>query len=202
MAEPRAEDLVRDWYGDIAHWAQSTKTSSCVDRYLLTAEDVVQKAVLNIGCFYPQDEIHYGGAASLWVAIDFCPEVIERCKQLPKMHKAVEFIEMDARNLEFPDASFDTVLDFSSGDQMDKDSYLKVLKEVVRVLKPGGSFIVTYSNNDYFQEAKGYTIGDCGYNQLYRPSEMKELLQSHGFIVAMEVQAKTLPRAGISVLKP
>lgn len=52
----------------------------------------------------------------------------------------IEFIEMDAHNLEFDSASFDTVCISNSLHHMDEPS--AVLDEMIRVLKPSGTLVV------------------------------------------------------------
>lgn len=61
------------------------------------------------------------------------------------MGKDVKLFNMDARNLEFPAESFDKVLclhvmDFIEDDEM-------VTREILRVLKNGGQFVITYPLN-------------------------------------------------------
>ncbi len=52
----------------------------------------------------------------------------------------IEFIEMDAHNLEFDSESFDTVFISNSLHHMDEPS--TVLDEMIRVLKPSGTLVV------------------------------------------------------------
>ncbi len=201
--ESEVDKAVSDWYGAAEHWLLSKKTSKCVDYQLLNREKMVQgKDVLNIGCFYPQDEMAFGRFARRWVAIDFIPEVIERCRQVQPMSDTVEFMTMDARELQFPNESFDTVIDFSSGDQMTALSYEKVLNEVYRVLKSKGVFIVTYVNAGYMSGIDGYVMGkECGYTRVDKPSEMKEMLERAGFTI-VEEKSPMDPRIGMVVVKP
>jgi SAM-dependent methyltransferase len=179
------DKAVQNWYSDFEHWADSSKSSECIDYQLINLGDLVRnKCTLNLGCFYPTDELKYAAFAKRWVAIDFSSEVIERCKQLVP---GVEFFVMDMRALQFENAIFDVVLDFSSGDQMDEKSYHLVLSEVYRVLCPEGYFAVAFTNRNKFTEFTkdnpGRLGGDCGYTHTYLISEMIEMLHQHGLKV-------------------
>lgn len=59
----------------------------------------------------------------------------------------VEFLQMDARELDFPDASFDTVAIASALHHM--PSAPPVLAEMVRVLKPGGHIVIVEMYRDH-----------------------------------------------------
>lgn len=78
------------------------------------------------------------------VGVDFCPKMIEIARQ--KLKKAsnphpkdVTFVIGDAKSLEFPDNSFDLVtVGFGMRNIPDTTA---ALREIYRVLKPGGRFI-------------------------------------------------------------
>jgi ubiquinone/menaquinone biosynthesis C-methylase UbiE len=63
---------------------------------------------------------------------------------------AVEFVHGDMKDLPFADESFDAVYNFytSFGYFSDRENEL-VIKEVARVLKPGGRFLLDVVNRDY-----------------------------------------------------
>lgn len=68
----------------------------------------------------------------------------ERAEQAFKAHfqeEAIRYLTMDANQLDFPDASFDTVSISYSLHHLPDPS--RVLDEMKRVLKPGGHFIVS-----------------------------------------------------------
>lgn len=174
-------ELVKKHYEDPINWVPGggihCKTSACVDRELSDQGALFKdKMVLNIGCFCPDDELAFSHLASRWDAIDFCKSVIDRCKQLGLT--TANFYEMDARSMSFSPDSYDIVLDFSSGDQMPEEHYDEVLKEVHRVLKPGGVFIVTFANFEYFQVAETFS---GGYARVYSAAELIAKIQPLGF---------------------
>ncbi len=179
------EPDVINWYSRDDMWEANShtypKASNYIDCALLDVNSMVtDKTVLNLGCCYPSDEMQFSATAKKWVAVDFSPKVIERCKKLMAADN-LEFIEMNMKNLEFPESTFDTVLDFSSGDHVTEDDYNVVLTEVYRVLKPEGIFIVTYANRNVFISKDQY--GDFGYWRCDTPEEMKGKLEKVGFKV-------------------
>jgi SAM-dependent methyltransferase len=168
---------VQDWYGAGHYWG-SLKTHECIDARLIGDGELIKGSdVLNIGCYFPGDEITYGSLAKSWTAIDFSPQVIKRCRMIKIPN--VTFICMDARDMIFESDTFDFVLDFSSGDQMPEEHYNEVLGEVAAVLRPGGFFIVTFANFAYFKERE--TFGDFGYSRIYTQQEMIDKVTSFGF---------------------
>jgi len=59
--------------------------------------------------------------------------------------KEIEILAMDARKLEFPQEEFDKVLCIHVMDFIPENE--KVTSEILRVLKPGGQFVITYPSD-------------------------------------------------------
>lgn len=137
-----------------------------------TLED---KIVLNEGCFYPYDEISLAHKAKKWVSVDFSEKTISECK---KLVEGVQFEVQDIRKLPYSDNYFDVVLSFSTIDHVRNGRDL-VQKEVNRVLKPGGFYIITVPNLDYPEFKR--ESGDFGYCYCYTPTELKNELINAGF---------------------
>jgi demethylmenaquinone methyltransferase/2-methoxy-6-polyprenyl-1,4-benzoquinol methylase len=111
----------------------------------------------------------------------------------------VHFKQGNARELPYPDRTFDLVYNGYMFDLIPLDGFLPVLKEMSRVLKPGGKLVlVNMSKPDerktFYEKVyeRGWAVGPCrpvlmspfleqaGFTdvqRLYRPS--------HGFIVAL-----------------
>src|SRR5207302_2811788 len=71
------------------------------------------------------------------VGLDFSPEMLAIARQ---HHPALDFVEGDAQNLPFEDGSFDAVtIAFGLRNLADP---LRGLREMLRILKPGGRAIV------------------------------------------------------------
>lgn len=74
-----------------------------------------------------------------YVGIDYAPTQIDTARH---HHPGVDLRVMDARELDFPNHSFDLVVfSFNGIDSVDIGGRLQILSEVHRVLQPGGSFL-------------------------------------------------------------
>jgi SAM-dependent methyltransferase len=80
-----------------------------------------------------------------YVGVDYAPEMVEHCR---KRFPGVRFENADARSLPiFADSSFDLVLFSCNGICMvDHDGRLAILREVHRLLSPGGYFVFGMAN--------------------------------------------------------
>lgn len=121
----------------------------CIQLYHQTASqvDLTGKRVLEVSC-------GAGGGASYivrslgpasYTGLDLNPASIELCKkrhQLP----GLDFVQGDAQNLPFPDASFDAVVNVEASHQY--PDFPRFLAEVARVLRPGGHFLYTDSRRN------------------------------------------------------
>ena len=86
----------------------------------------------NFALFAPNSEI---------TAIDLSPKMLEQARQNAIVHGLnVNLAVMDAEKLEFPDASFDTVV--STLSTCTFPDPVKALQEVKRVCKPGGLILL------------------------------------------------------------
>ena len=77
------------------------------------------------------------------VGIDYSHTALQKAyKKALALSKEVKVLLMDARFLQFPDGSFDKVLCIHLMDFVGEDE--KVTGEIIRVLKKGGKFVITY----------------------------------------------------------
>jgi len=81
------------------------------------------------------------GPAGRVAAIDIAPEMLRRAQA--KFGSLAEFFLADASALPFPDASFDRVMCFSVFPHFTDKA--KALRELARVLKPGGTILVAHA---------------------------------------------------------
>jgi len=103
------------------------------------------ETVLDVGCGTGVDAIFAAkmvGPAGAVTGIDLVPEMLNRAKENASLAGVVNitFIESSAEKLPLPDASFDVVI--SNGVFNLVVDKLAALKEVWRVLKPGGRFML------------------------------------------------------------
>mgnify|MGYP001578867588 CR=1 FL=1 len=195
MTETRdADHFVRVWYGDTSRLAPQGKTAEWPDRVLLDQGALIDgKDVLNLGCFYPEDEEALAHRAGSWIAIDFIPGIVNFCRALRVWPSWVTFEVRDMRALKLEYERFDVVTDFSSGDHLPLEDWHRVIDEAYRVLRPGGHFLVCFANNPAFVKILGdhwrlapAQFGEYGYVRTDTPEAMREMLEERGFEVVRE----------------
>lgn len=179
------QEAVTNWYSREDIWDEnsSDKTDTSIDRTFVNINHYIKhKTVLNLGCFYPTEELYFGPYAKKWYAIDLCKNVIEKASKLITLDN-IKFEVMDMRNLKYQDDMFDTVLDFSSGDHLLFSDYKKVIQEVKRVLKPGGTFIILYANIQYYPDKLQNCYDLHGFERRTYPKDLYHLLENNNFFI-------------------
>lgn len=110
---------------------------------------VGEKEILDCACGRGYGSIYLAGFARKVTGVDISEEAIEHCKTNYKKENLV-FLKMDASELSFPDAKFDAIISQDTLEHVRDDR--KFLKEMARVLKPGGVFIVLTPNSPCHNE--------------------------------------------------
>lgn len=126
-----------------------------------------KSSILDIGCGTGRTTISLIKAGYKVTAIDIVPAMIKNAKKIAiKKKLKIRYQVGDATNLQFPNKSFDNVLfSFNGWEQIPgKRKREKALKEIFRILKPGGYFIFTTHNrqcnwNWVKQWVKYYILG-------------------------------------------
>ena len=117
------------------------------------------KSILDIGCGAGRTTfaLYERGYHNI-IGLDLTPEMIDSARELNKKRATdIEFITGDATDLNFTDNSFDYAL-FSFNGLMQipkRANRIQALKEIRRVIKPGGIFIFTThdrENNENYKE--------------------------------------------------
>lgn len=98
--------------------------------------DLSDKKVLCLGCGTGEECVHLKKITRQVVGVDLSNGLINYAKE---SYPELEFHVMDMEKLDFEDNSFDYV--YSSLVMHYVDSWKKVLSEVQRILKPGGTFL-------------------------------------------------------------
>lgn len=105
----------------------------------LIAGDLVGK-VLEVGVGTGKNIPYYPDNVDM-TAIDFSGRMLAKARaRARKLYKQVQFIQMDAQNMNFPDNSFDRV--FATFVFCSVPDPVKGLQEIRRVCKPGGKVIM------------------------------------------------------------
>ena len=90
-----------------------------------------------------------------FIGVDISEEDLEKARQTFK-DEPVEFARMNAEDLTFDDATFDTVCIADSIHHLEKPE--EVLDEMQRVLKPGGYLILQEMFHDGYQNEANQTV--------------------------------------------
>lgn len=122
--------------------------------------------------------------SSDYTGVDYVPEFVERVKG---KYESGNFLAADARDLkEFADETFDFVLFSYNGiDAVSHEDRIKILKEIYRVLKTGGTFMFSSHNRDYQYFKKPYWLIKPRIN----PAFVKNLL-SYVFFLPRHLRMK------------
>jgi len=119
-----------------------------------------------------------------YVGVDLDPRMIRRATRRSGALPNATFLEGDVSSLEFPDATFDLVLDF--GILHHVPNWRDALAEVHRMLRPGGEFLFEDLSAETWERGIGIPfkrISDHPYDEMFRKQEFVDELMALGFDV-------------------
>jgi len=126
MAEARDQRAIQGWKRDLR------------ERFTRRLREASAKRLLEIGAGPGHDAQFFVQEGLEVVCIDLSPEMVCLCRA-----KGLDAHEMDVADLRFPDASFDAVYSLNTLLHLPKADLPAVLREIRRVLRPGGLFQFT-----------------------------------------------------------
>jgi len=111
--------------------------------------------------------------------------------------KNISLLQADMENLPYKNNSFSAI--FSLGTVEHSPNTEKILKEVYRVLKPGGRVLITVPNKiSFFHITKNIKMlfgkWDLGYEKSFSPRHFRKLLENAGFIQISETKVIPHPK--------
>lgn len=123
------------------------------DYALMDWADASGKDILNVGCSFPVDELHYARKVRRWTSVDISHESLRAAAAIvnrelhPALASKFSFQYGDASALPFPDGSFDMSVCMSTIDHLPTpEARQRAVNEMARTTRPGGHVIVTVPN--------------------------------------------------------
>ncbi|MGC8889892.1 MAG: methyltransferase domain-containing protein [bacterium] len=125
--------------------ADSATELQHINRYKFAKELVKGMSVLDVACGEGYGSNMLAETAKEVIGVDISKETIEQARR-KYVKKNLCFKVMNAEELSFEDSYFDIVVSFETIEHLERP--YKFLKEIKRVLKDGGLFIVSTPNRD------------------------------------------------------
>jgi SAM-dependent methyltransferase len=137
------------------------------------------KDVLEIGCGVATDGLEFARSGANYVGVDLTPHAIELAKERFRLFEAPGRFEIAnaEQGLPFPDGSFDHV--YSFGVIHHSPAPEKIVREIHRVLRKGGTFTVMLYN----RSSINYYVEIMFFRKLFRWSLLPSFMP--GFIAAV-----------------
>lgn len=133
LAEPFSWEVLKDprrrWWN--AYWQMVS---------YLVASGVQGKQVLVMGCGFGEDALRLAKFGAQVSAFDLSPDSLRIARALAEREGlSIDFEEMPAEQLRYPDASFDFIL---CRDILHHVDIPEAMREIVRVAKPGAQVVI------------------------------------------------------------
>jgi SAM-dependent methyltransferase len=128
------------------------------------AEEAANQPILDLGVGGGRTVKPLLKVSADYLGVDYSPEMIEACrKRFPQQRFAVA----DARDLStIADGTvFLVSFGWSGLCMVDHDDRLKILREIYRVLRPGGVFLLTTYNQDSPVESAGFAFPEFNFRK-------------------------------------
>lgn len=150
--------------------------------------------LLNVGCGHGPDFVPFKESFELH-GIDFSPKMLELARKYADKYKfSVNLVEADALSLPYADDSFDWAIAMATYHHIeDKEARPEALKELWRVLRPGGEAFITVWNKwqpRFWLRTKNVLVPWRSkdrtfyrYYHLFSYGELEELIRKAGFKV-------------------
>lgn len=109
----------------------------------------------------------------------------DRYAPFPYRRDHLQFLRMDGRQLEFPDGSFDVSYSLSSIEHFGGlDGACQTMKEMARVLKPGGVLAL----------ATEYVLAGPPHDETFQPAEIQQLVTASGLTLVEPIDEQVYCR--------
>jgi len=164
-------------YNKIAHtysqcWLKNSGMENCLNKFI---NELPQRSnVIDIGCGVGRDVKYLIEQGINTIGIDLSVEMLNEAKKIVPLAK---FYEMDMRNIEFSENSFNGIWACASVLHMPKFFISHILDEFYRILKKGGILFLSMQEGDVeeFHEPEGRFF------TYYKKDELTDILIQNKF---------------------
>ena len=143
-------------------------------RYLTAKQVVAGKAVLDIACGEGYGSAILAQLADKVTGVDISAEAVSHARTKYRSSN-LEFLAGSCAAIPLADASIDVVVSFETIEH--HDQHEEMMREIKRVLRPGGALIISCPDKLEYSERPGYS-NPYHVKELYR-DEFVRLLSSH-----------------------
>lgn len=152
--------------------------------------------VLEVGCGVARIGVPLSERVGYWVGVDISQNMVEVAKQrlAESQRKNTDVYVLDRPALPFSDNTFDAVYSIAVFIHMDKEDFFVYLREIARVLKPGGKVFFDHWNlahpvgfrrflyeANYYEKHADFAVRkDVARNQFSTPQEVDVYVRQAG----------------------
>jgi SAM-dependent methyltransferase len=184
------------------NWEYMTSKHLC-DSALLADAGLSDAEVLNVGCFFPLDEIALVHRVKHWTATDLGESTIRFAEEAaqaelhPDLFSRLSFEVADGTALQYEDASFDVVVSLSTVDHVvSPEGRERFVREMARVTRPGGRVVITVPNRwnrGYAQRERLYGAKTEFFEHCFSPLELRRIATGAGLRVTRMTSTAEVP---------
>jgi O-antigen biosynthesis protein len=140
-------------------------------RYVFASQFVKNKTILDIACGsgYGSDYLLKAGAKKV-IGVDISEETIDFCKQ-KYSDNVIEFLIGDVQKIPTENNSIDVIVSFETIEHVDEVAQVNFIKEVKRVLKPGGILIISTPNSLVYPKGNPFHVKELDIKEFERTLE-------------------------------
>jgi tRNA (uracil-5-)-methyltransferase TRM9 len=180
------DEIAPSWY-NLRHWSRFP------DELGALAKRWKRGKLLNLGCGHGADFLPFKRGFELY-GVDFSPQMLKFARKYSeKFGFKVKLAQADVRKLPYPDAKFDWAISVATYHHLRRKEQRAALKELRRVLKPGGEAFITVWNGwqprFWFKGKESEIPWHKGgktlhrYHYLFSYPELERLAKKSGFVV-------------------